>query len=69
MRRNLRKLASGTVIVAASVAAFAVPRSAAPTQSSDTVVSADADQAPRRKCRWVWRHGLVCETKTSTVNP
>ena len=67
MQRKLRNLVSGTVIVAASVAAFAVPVSAAPTQGSDAVVTTDDDQA--RKCRWVWRHGLVCDTKTSTVNP
>lgn len=66
MQRNLRKLIGGTVAVAVAVAALAVPAAVAPTHDSETVASAAHTQAAG-KCRWVWRIGLVCETKTGTI--
>jgi hypothetical protein len=32
-------------------------------------LTAGQTQATARRCRWVWRHGLVCDTPLGTVNP
>jgi hypothetical protein len=67
MHRNLRKLVGSTILALASVTALGVSAGASLDRAVNTVASAHGSQAS--KCRWVWRHGLVCDTKLTTVNP
>ena len=44
-------------------------RATGPMAPSRGGLSAVPTTSAGRRCRWVWRHGLVCETEITTVNP
>jgi hypothetical protein len=60
---------SALVILGTSATAIGVDSAAAAVQhDASASMTAEHDDAEARKCRWVKRIGLVCDTELSTVN-